>query len=472
MLVILYSRKGIQMKKKTASNKTLWLFALGQMGWAALSGVISNCLVYYYMPDDSLLDQGHMLFIVQSTVFMGFLTVIGAISSFGRVFDAITDPLIASLSDRCRHRLGRRIPFMRYSAVPFGIVTVLVFVSPVEGVSWMNSVFLAVMMLLFYVCMTCYCTPYNALIPELGSTQVLRINVSTFISATYFIGTAFAYTVPTVASALFPTFGVAGGFRIAIAGLAIIAVVCMLIPSFCIDEHAYADTAPSESPALASLVKTVKNTEFRTFIVSDLLYWVAFTMFQTGILFYVTQLMGLDIAWSTILIVLMMFVAFVLYIPVNILAKRLGKKKLMVFAFAFFAVAFGMTGLSGIVDMPCEVWAVSISLLASVPLSILGVLPQAVVADIADLDACETGEARQGMFYAVRTFDMKLGQAVSMLVFTGIIAMDIGDVKYRITTLVACIFCLLSMIVFLGYHERSVLNRIVDTVTREELEGA
>ena len=316
------------------------------------------------------------------------------------------------------------------------------------------------MMLLFYLCMTCYCTPYNALIPELGRTQKLRINVSTYISATYFIGTALAYTVPTIASMLFPTFGVAGGYRIAIAGLAVVAVICMLVPAFGIDEHKYADTTPSESPAFNSLVKTFKNKEFQTFVASDILYWVAFTMFQTGLLFYVTELMGLDVAWSTILLVLMMVVAFILYIPVNFIAKRIGKKKLIVFAFSFFAVTFGITALSGMLGVPLEAWGILIAILASIPLAILGVLPQAVVADIADVDALDTGEARQGMFYAARTFAMKLGQAVSMLVFTGIIAMDIGDMKYRITAIVACAFCLLGALVFARYHEKVVLARI------------
>ena len=448
------------MEKKLASNKILWLFAVGQLGWAALSGVISNCLVYYYMPEDALLSQGHTLFITQTAVFFGFLTVIGGITALGRVFDAVTDPLIASFSDRCRHKLGRRIPFMRYAAIPFGVVTVLVFVSPVPQISWVNSLFLGVMLLLFYLCMTCYCTPYNALIPELGHTQKLRINVSTYISATYFVGTALAYTVPTIASMLFPTFGVAGGFRIAIACLAAVAVVCMLVPAFGIDEHVYADTTPSQSHTFASLAKTFKNGQFLTFVCSDLLYWIAFTMFQTGLLFYVTELMGLGVAWSTILLVLMMVVAFVLYIPVNFLAKRFGKKRLMLFAFVFFAVTFGITGASGIVGVPNEAWGILIAVLSSVPLSILGVLPQAVVADIAEADALETGEARQGMFYAARTFGMKLGQAVSMLVFTGIIAMDIGDAKYRITALVACVFCLLGALVFARYRERDVLRRI------------
>ena len=460
------------MEKKLASNGVLWMFAFGQLGWAALSGVISNCLVYYYMPEDSLLSQGHTLFITQSAVFLGFLTVIGGITALGRLFDAVTDPWIASLSDRCKHKLGRRIPFMRYAAIPFGVVTVLVFVSPIPEESPVNAVFLGITMLLFYLLMTCYCTPYNALIPELGRTQKLRINVSTYISATYFIGTALAYVVPTVASMLFPTFGVAGGYRIAVAGLAAVAVICMLIPAFGIDEHKYADTTPSQSPAFNSLVKTFSNKEFQTFVASDILYWIAFTMFQTGLLFYVTELMGLDVAWSTILLVLMMVVAFILYIPVNFLAKRMGKKKLIVFAFSFFAITFGITALSGLIGMPNEAWGILISVLASIPLAILGVLPQAVVADIADVDAFETGEARQGMFYAARTFAMKLGQAVSMLVFTGIIAMDIGDAKYRITAVVACVFCLLGAFVFARYHENRVLSRIDEELASEGLSEA
>ena len=460
------------MEKKLASNGVLWMFAFGQLGWAALSGVISNCLVYYYMPEDSLLSQGQTLFITHSAVFLGFLTVIGGITALGRLFDAVTDPWIASLSDRCKHKLGRRIPFMRYAAIPFGVVTVLVFVSPIPEESPVNAVFLGITMLLFYLLMTCYCTPYNALIPELGRTQKLRINVSTYISATYFIGTALAYVVPTVASMLFPTFGVAGGYRIAVAGLAAVAVICMLIPAFGIDEHKYADTTPSQSPAFSSLVKTFSNKEFQTFVASDILYWIAFTMFQTGLLFYVTELMGLDVAWSTILLVLMMGVAFVLYIPVNFIAKRTGKKKLIVFAFAFFAMTYGITALSGMVGVPNEAWGILVAVLASIPLAILGVLPQAVVADIADVDAYDTGEARQGMFYAARTFAMKLGQAVSMLVFTGIIAMDIGDAKYRITAVVACVFCLLGALVFARYHEKRVLARIDEELAEEGLAEA
>ena len=456
---------------KLASTKILWLFAIGQLGWSMLSGIITNWLVYFYQPGKEFLSQGQQLFVTQGAVFLG-LTVIGLITAAGRIFDAFTDPYVGSLSDRCKHRLGRRIPFMRYAAIPFGVVTVLVFCSPVDGVSWVNNVALAVCVLLFYLCMTCYCTPFNALIPELGRTQNLRINVSTFISTTYFLGTAFAYMVPNVAGMFEGSFGVAGSFRVTIGILAAVAVVCMLVPTFAIDEHEYADTTPSTTPAFSSLRKTFANHEFRTFVASDVLYWIALTMFQTGLPFYITELMGLPDDYTFLLFVLMSGVSFAFYPIVNILAKRMGKKRLVVFAFAFFAATFALTTCVGKFGLPGIAWGVIVGVLAAIPMAILGILPQAVVADIAEADAATTGEKREGMFYAARTFAFKLGQSVSMLAFTSISLIggmaseaggpiDIpGDLGLRLTAGIAAVFCLAGCLVFLHYHEKQVLATV------------
>lgn len=440
---------------KLATNRILWLFAIGQLGWSMLSGIISNWLVYYYQPGDSLLSQGHQVFVTQGAVFMG-LTVIGMATASGRVFDAITDPLIGSLSDRCSHRLGRRIPFMRYAAVPFALVTVLVFCSPVNGVSPLNNVWLVVMVLLFYLFMTCYCTPFSALIPELGRTQKLRINVSTYISVTYFFGTAFSYLVPNIAGMFEASLGSVGGFRVTIAILAMVAAVCMVVPTFTINEHAYASTTPSTMPMFRSLGKTFSNVHFRTFVCSDVLYWVALTMFQTGLPFYITELMGLDDGMTFPLFALMTAVILAFYAPVTVVAQRLGKKKLVLFAFLFFAGTFGVTTMVGRFGISGVAWGVLVAVMAALPMAILGILPQAVIADIAEADAKVTGENRQGMFYAARTFAFKLGQAVSMLAFTSIALIGANGFGYRLTAAVACVFCLLGGLVFSRYGERDV----------------
>ena len=239
---------------KKVTNKVLWQFAIGQLGWSMLSGIVSNWLVFFYMPGDSELKAGQKLFITQGSIFLG-LTVIGVITAIGRLFDAVTDPYIASKSDRCKHKDGRRIPFMRAIAVPFAAVTVLIFVSPVGKVSWLNNLTLLVTLLLFYLFMTIYCTPYNALLPELGREPRDRINVSTYISVTFFVGSAFSYLVPNIAGFFKDSLGYANSFRLTVGILAGVAALCMLVPVFTIKETDYVDTTPSDTPAFKSCLK-------------------------------------------------------------------------------------------------------------------------------------------------------------------------------------------------------------------------
>jgi len=464
------------MEKKIASNKILWIFAIGQLGWSILAGIVSNWLVFFFQPSQAEIANGQIVFIPQGTV-IG-LTAIGLITAFGRVFDAVTDPLIAGKSDRLKHRLGRRIPFMRVAALPFGAVTVLMFVSPIGEESPINIVALFICAMLFYLCMTAYCTPYNALIPELGRTQNARINLSTFISVTYFFGTAVAYLVPNIAAMFMDSMGYAGSYRITIGILAGIAVICMFIPAFLIDENTYADTTPTETPAFKSLAATFRNKDFRLFVCSDILYWVGLTLFQTGLSFYITVLMGLESTWTFPLFAIMTAMSLVCYAPVNILAKKLGKKKLISFAFMFFAVTFLVTAFAGIIPIPGIAYGIIVAVLASIPMAILGILPQAVVADISEADKIDTGESRQGMFYAARTFAFKLGQSVAMLIFTSVALINsevpMGEagygLGYRLTAVIATVLCLLGGFVFFRYNEKGVIGKITagtQTETKE-----
>ena len=456
-------------QKKTASNKILWIFAIGQLGWSLLSGIINNWLVFYFQPSGEELAKGQQEFIPSVKIF-GVLTIIGLIAAVGRIFDAVTDPLIAGKSDSLKHRLGRRIPFMRFAALPFGLVTVLLFFSPFAPGSTGNAVTLFVFAMLFYLCMTCYCTPYNALIPELGRTQNARINLSTFISVTFFVGSAIAYLVPNIAAIFMEKLGYAGSFRITVAILAAVAVICMLIPAFVIDENVYADTTPSSESAFRSLISTFKNKDFITFVGSDILYWLALTMFQTGLSFYITVLMGLDSTYSFPLFAVMTAMSLAFYPLVNIFAKKLGKKKLIAFAFLFFALTFLITGFAGYVPVPGLVYGIIVAVFAALPMAILGILPQAVVADISEADKFETGQSRQGMFYAARTFAMKLGQSAAMLLFTSLATIGRDAAKgtseyglgYRITAFAAAVLCLLGGIVFLRYRESNVIARITE----------
>ena len=445
------------MQKKPITNKLLWIFAVGQFGWSLLSGIVTNWMVYYYTgsPDAQNPNTGIFASGITQNPILFKLTLFGLVLAVGRIFDAITDPLIAGWSDRSNYKGGRRIPFMKAVAIPFALVTIGLFTLPQTGSVALNDTVLFVLLLAFYLVMTIFCTPYNALIAELGDTQEHRINVSTYISFTFIVGQSISFMLPNVAGMFEGAFGQAGSVRMAVAVMATVACVAMLIPSLYIKERQYIDSRPSETKAFSSLLKTFQNGQFRRFVYSDVIYFFALTLFQTGLAFYETKLMEIEDTWTFVLTATMTFISVCLYPVVNKLAPKLGKKKLIVTGFFAYAAVFLITSLCG----RGLYWGFIIAVCAAVPMAILGILPQACVADVAELSRLETGEDRSGMFFAARTFAFKMGQAIAMVVFTSLTVSG-TKASYRASAVVAFVTCLIGACLFLLYNEKMILGKI------------
>ena len=450
---------------KTLTKGKMWLFAIGQGGYAILSGLIASWLVYFYQPTSELVLLGQKALIPQGKVIFGVLTILGLIAAGGRIFDAITDPMIASWSDKCKSKNGRRIPFLKASALPLSVITVLVFSAPFTAGSTLNGVWLFVMVALYYFLITAYCTPFTALYAELGKTAEERMFLSTAISLTFIVGTALAYVAPALWD-IFISFGMErlSAIRSAIIFLAIIACLAMFCPVFFIKESDYVEAKPVESTAIQSLIATFKNKDFRIFVASDIFYWIGLTMFQTGLPFFVTTLMKLEESWNTILFVGMTALSLVFYVPINFATNKVGKKKMVLFAFLMFTISFAFTSITGKLALPSVLQGVLVVLLSSLPMAIFGILPQAMVADVAEYEAVQTGENRQGMFFAARTFCFKMGQSLAMLLFTSISTLGGNGVTteggVRIVALVSSILCLLGGIILLAFNEKKVLAKI------------
>ena len=114
-----------------------------------------------------------------------------------------------------------------------------------------------------------------------------------------------------------------------------------------------------------------------------------------------------------------------------------------------------------------------ICVVAAFPMALLGIIPQSIVADVAEADGIVTGENREGMFFAARTFAMKWGQSLAMLIFTSLAiigttqntnANDISASKTGLTIVaaVAVVFCLLGAAILAAYREKKVMKIISD----------
>ena len=460
---------------KRLSKKQMRIFAVGQLGWSTLSGIISAWFVTFYLPTQKdMTENGAVQFIMPGLVIGGFLTVLGLITALSRIFDAVTDPLIASLSDRSKNKRGRRIPFMQYAAIPLSAVTVLLFCQPVDTISSWNIAWISVFIVLFYLFMTMYCTPYNALISEFGKTQEDRMYISTAISLTFFAGTLLAYTPFVFAGMLRGNVGFAWSYRICFIVLAVISCICMLIPTFFLKEKDFVDTKPSESNMFKSLGATFKNRNFRVFAGSDIMYWVGLTLFQTGLPFFVKVSMDLDESFTMYFLGGMTVLSACFYPFVNGLVRKYGKKKLVILGFLGLALAYVIAGLIGVIGIsvvPGIVYGVLICVIAAFPMALLGIIPQSIVADVAEADGYETGENREGMFFAARTFAMKFGQSLAMLLFTSLAIIgttqntESNDITASVTGMtivgfVAVAFCVLGALILSLYKEKKVMATI------------
>lgn len=472
------------MEKKRLTKKQMWIFAIGQLGWSILGGIIGALLVSFYLPTQDDINKYNVNMLIPSGLIIGgFLTVLGLITALCRVWDAVSDPLIANLSDNSKNPKGRRFPFMKIAAIPFSVVTVLVFLAPVNANSGWNIAWVAVMLVLFYTFMTIYCTPYNALISEFGKTQEDRMNISTYISLTYFAGTLLAYTPFVLSGMLMGSVGYYWAYRICFIVLAVIACVCMLIPTFLLKETDFIEAKPAGTNAFKSLGQTFKNKEFRVFAASDVMYWVGLTLFQTGLPFFVKVSMGLDSIYVMAFMGAMTVLSACFYPIVSKLVLKFGKKKLTIAGFLGLAIAYLITAMINVITViPGMVYGIAICLIAAFPMALLGIIPQSIVADVAEADSIVTGEKREGMFFAARTFAMKFGQSLAMLVFTSLAILgtdqdlssnDItaSPTGLMIVALVAVAFCVLGAIILFFYREKKVMKLIAKDEDKAYLEA-
>lgn len=109
----------------------------------------------------------------------------GSILAIGKISDAINDPITGILSDRTRTRWGRRMPWMLFGAIPFGIFFFLQWIVPqfsnnTTVNNWCLFVYYVIIGILFNIAYTVVNLPYTALTPDLTLDYNERTNLNSF----------------------------------------------------------------------------------------------------------------------------------------------------------------------------------------------------------------------------------------------------------------------------------------------------
>jgi GPH family glycoside/pentoside/hexuronide:cation symporter len=442
--------------------KYILAYSAGMAGWSILINIVSVMLIYIYLPP----NNAGLNTLIPPVVYLGVFSILALIAAGGRLFDAVTDPLIAWLSDRSENKKGRRVPFMRVGWIPAAVFCMAVFLPVRLSESHQNVAWLMVTLTLFYLFLTIYFIPYNALMPELAPTGREKVTLSTWLSLAYVIGMIIAAQTPLMASwleDLFPLQARIRSFQIAIGILCALAAVFLYLPVISINEQSCCPGKPAHVSFQKSLGQTLRNYNFRLFLFADFSYFLAVAIIASGMLYYLKVLLDLEEAMGGKVLGMMIIASLVFYPLVLYVSKFVQKKILVSSALIFLGVIFLAIFFLGRLPLPPASQIYLFSLLASLPVAILGILPYAIIAELAQLDSLKTGLRKEGMYFAVRNFFYKMGMTVGIMLFTilTIWGKDPGDdLGIRLNGFVGSAFCILAGLTFLLFKEKKIQREI------------
>jgi GPH family glycoside/pentoside/hexuronide:cation symporter len=430
-------------------------YAAGMMGWSIMTNMVIVMLPYFYLPP----SNAGLVPLVPQLMLLGVLNLLSVIVASGRLVDAIYDPFIASRSDKSRNPKGRRMPFMQWAALPSVVFCGLIFCPLQRHESISNAIWLTFMLIGFFVSATTYIIPYNALLPEMTDTDREKVRLSSFQQVGFVAGIIVSGSVNNLADLVQHGSHITDrdtAVKYTIWGLCALAGLIMLIPVWTIDERTYSASKPSHLALWPAVRKTFANTNFKYYLISDFSYYMALSIISSGILYFVTVLLGLPESEGGVIMGVMVLTSLLFYPLVGVLASRVGKKAVVLFSFALLSLIFIVIYYLGKFPLTPKEQIYTLAVCAAFPLASLGILPNAILSEIAQEDAKANGENREGMFFAVKYLFVKIGQTlgISLFAFLTIYGKDPGhDQGLRLNGICGFVLCLLALVFFSRFRE-------------------
>ncbi|HEY5645901.1 MAG TPA: MFS transporter [Pseudomonadales bacterium] len=440
-------------------------FGIGASGEAATNWIF-NALVFFYYN--------------QILGLSGTLTA--AAVTIGIISDAITDPLIGSISDRWRSRFGRRHPFMFLAPLPLVVCIYLMFNPPstFEGVSLF--LWFAGFTVLMRVCSTIFAVPHLAMGAELSDDYFERTRVMAYNNVFTYIGVIAMHVA--VWFVIFPAFD--NGRMTQVAYLPVVLfcssliVICMLGSAFATrGQIARMKPVPEDLPPfsirqlIAEMLSALGNRNYAYLLFG--LFFLSLTIgthetlgLYMGTFFW--EFTDQQIGW---LILNNVFGYAIGFFAAASIHQVIEKRWAIVLSAAGLSVMWSMSVNLRLLDLaPANTtWTLVAFIVfwgtfASACGSILNISVMSALADIADDHERNTGRRQEGIFYSARTFFAKVtngighvvaGIALDVIEFPrGVAASEIAPEKIHALGIIdgpfAMVWGLIAAAIYSGYR--------------------
>jgi glycoside/pentoside/hexuronide:cation symporter, GPH family len=348
-------------------------------------------------------------------------TMIGLAKGICRVWDAFTDPVMGTISDRGLRQYGRRRPFIIGGALAMGLTFFGLFSVPRGMGDWGNFVFMTALLLLFYSAFTVFTVPYHAMGYELAAdtndrTRVMAWRLVFNMVGNILVGWLFAATqLPVFRDTLEGVFYVGGA-----TGLVII--VCGIVPGLLVPERTRA--VSQQAVRIGGALKAVwRNRPFVKLVALALLQIGSGTvavMIGEYVNFY--HVYGGNLAPAAFVSSTGMTVGYSLALASAFLWTRLStryeKRTVLLVAIAAFAVVNASTWWLFTPEHP---YLQILYRALNMPI-VFGfwLMVQSMIADTCEYEEWNSGSRRDGIMGACVTWSQKMGVSAAF-VFGGLV---------------------------------------------------
>ncbi len=374
------------------SRSTKLIYGSGDIGFSLTSTIIGAYLAIF-MTDVVGISPG----------------LAGLAILIGKSWDWINDPIIGHISDRTRTRWGRRRPFLLFGPLPFALAFTLIWWRPPWDSRVALVAYYAVAYVIFDAAATFVYMPYFALTPELTSDYDERTSLTTYRMFFSILGSLVAFTVPLL---IVGSFEPQNAARVVTMGgvFGIVSALPLLLVFFGTEEREiHGELA---QPNLRESIRAARrNPPFLYGLALFLAAWIAVTIVQATLLFYVKYLLRRES--DSDLIMAVIFVTAMVALPLwQWASQRWSKRWAYIGGVAFWAlVQILLVTVGPSTDLTV---ILALCVLAGIGVAAVHVLPWAMIPDAVEWDEWKTGERHEGMFYSLTTLTHKVAASIAI----------------------------------------------------------
>lgn len=384
-------------------------YGIGQFSISFLASFIGSSIIFYY---DAYLGMEN-------------LVLIGNAFLIYTVWNFINDPLFGNISDRTKHRLGRKIPYIRYGAIPITLTFLLLWLPLKNFPDQFLFIYLLIILLIFDTFYTIVGVSFYSLLPLLTIDETERASFSKYAMIFSLIGIGFSYLIPLGTDTI-------GMFFLLITITSVISCLGMLLVSFKLKEK-FIPQEKAQVKLKESLIACLRDKGFLIYVI--VMFGLTFFRYivMGGIIYFfeIITYQNTAIFLPAFLIIIPILVILIYFI--TILDKKIG-----LYNTFLCGLIMMLSGLVLIFLIPFGTIPLSFSsmllLLIFFSIALCGFIiymmyENTLLGRIVDADELKMMERREGMFFGTKNFITKPANSLGIYYLATLLEIYLIDVN-------------------------------------------